>query len=209
MKVLSVNLATPTTIEFNKETLPTGIYKQSVAGAVTVGEFGLESDTIVDKSVHGGLDQALYLYHREDYDWWSDQLGKPVENGAFGENLTIEGATEIDWVIGDRIVINGIELEITGPRVPCFKLGAKMGDPAIVKKFVNACRPGAYARVIKGGEIKAGDELLVRKTAEDYASVKEVFTEWHNKNRDQAILRKALASPIAIVHKTRIQEWLG
>jgi len=208
MKILSVNLASPTTIEFNGEQVSTGIFKRPVDGAIPVGEYGFQTDTIVDKSVHGGLDQALYLYHKEDYDWWSEQLGKPVEYGAFGENLTIEGSSEIDWVIGDRIFINGIELEITGPRVPCFKLGVKMGDPSIVKQFVKACRPGAYARVIRGGEIKTGDGLIVQKTAEDYASVKEVFTEWHSKDRDPAILKKALASPIAIVHKIRIQAWL-
>jgi Uncharacterized protein conserved in bacteria len=134
--------------------------------------------------------------------------GEPVACGAFGENLTLEGTTGINWVIGDRITINEVELEITGPRVPCFKLGVRMGDPGIVKKFVKACRPGAYARVIKGGSLSAGDSLTIHKTVAAFASVKEVFIEWHQKDRNLAILQKALASPIAIVHRTRIQEWL-
>ena len=208
MKILSVNLASSTTIEFNGQEVSTGIFKRPVEGVIPVGEYGLEADTIVDKSVHGGLDQALYLYHKEDYDWWSEQLGKPVEYGAFGENLTIAGLEDIDWVIGDRLTINEVELEITGPRVPCFKLGVRMGDNTVVKKFVQACRLGAYVRVLQGGNVQAGDEVVVHKTSEDFASVKAVFTEWHKKDKDKGLLQKALASPIAIVHKTRIQEWL-
>lgn len=207
MKIVSINIAVPTNIQFNNENVSTGIYKQPVTGPVAINSTGIEGDSIIDTAVHGGLDQAVYLYHQEDYDWWSEQLGKSVEPGAFGENLTIAGAKDIDWVIGDRININGVELEITAPRVPCFKLGVKMGDSKIVKQFVQAVRPGAYVRVITPGTVAIGDELRVTKTEQDYATVKDVFKEWHSKKKSLETIKKALASPIGRVHKAVLQDW--
>ena len=207
MLVESVNVAKPVTIEFNDQAVQTGIFKSTVAGAIEVSSLGLAGDTIVDKQVHGGLDQAVYLYHKEDYDWWSEQLGRTLDYGTFGENLTLSGVSDIAWVIGDRLKINNIELEITAPRTPCFKLGVRMQDPTFVKKFAKAIRPGAYARVITPGVLQAGDSVLVEKTTADFAAVKEVFAVWHSKDRPAAFLAKALASPIASVHKQKLQEW--
>ncbi len=192
---------------FNDKEVLTGIFKRPCDGAVDVTHLGLEGDSVVDTSVHGGFDQAVYVYHKEDYDWWSDQLGKTIEYGMFGENLTIAGMENIDWVIGDRIAINNVELEISAPRMPCFKLAVRMNDNQFIKKFVKACRPGAYARVIKGGMLQAGDSMTLVRTTMDYASVKEVFTEWHKKEKSPEVLKRALDSPIAKVHKARIEDW--
>lgn len=125
----------------------------------------------------------------------------------FGENLTLSGDSEIDWTIGDRLTINEVELEITAPRAPCFKLGVKMGDATFVKQFVKACRPGAYARVIKEGYISAGNTISVSKIEENFSGVKEVFDIWHSKEKPIELLKKALASPIASVHKSAILAW--
>ena len=207
MKLVSVNTSSPINIMFNNKEIATGICKCPCEGAVNVSQWGLEGDAIVDTSVHGGLDQAVYLYHKEDYDWWSDQLGTKVEYGMFGENLTISGVENMSWMIGDRITINDVELEITAPRIPCFKLAVRMADNQFIKKFAKACRPGAYARVIQEGILRVGDSLAVEKTTMDYASVKEVFSEWHKKDKSLALLKKALDSPIAKVHKLKIQHW--
>lgn len=207
MFISSVNKAKPTTIEFNGKTVKTGIYKMPFSGIATVSQLGIQGDAVMDEAVHGGLDQAVYLYHREDYDWWSEELGRHLEAGTFGENITIAGTTDVIWTIGDRLFINDTILEITAPRTPCFKLGVRMDDASFVHKFAKANRPGAYARVIKEGKIAAGDAIEVVKTTEDYASVKEVFAQWHSKKKSPELLKRALASPIASVHKQKIQNW--
>jgi len=207
MQIVSVNVAQPVAIEFNGKEVKTGIYKQPVEGKVRVSRLGVEGDSVVDESVHGGLDQAVYLYFTEDYDWWSGQLGKTLEPGIFGENLTVSGLAGRDLVIGDRLMINNIELEITAPRTPCFKLAKRMDDAAFPKAFAKAARPGAYARVLREGSLQAGDEIALQPTAEDFASVKEVFVEWHKKDRSLEVLKKALDSPIGRVHKGKIQNW--
>lgn len=207
MHVLSVNAASPATIRFNDEDVETGIYKLPLDGQVSVTRLGISGDSIVDKSVHGGIDQAVYLYHAEDYEWWSQQLGKDLAPGTFGENITLTGMAEKPFVIGDRMIINNVELEISAPRTPCFKLATRMGDPGFVKAFAKAQRPGAYARVISEGVIETGSRVSLYRTSDDYASVQEVFVEWHEKVPSLAVLKKALASPIAAVHRRKLQEW--
>lgn len=205
--IVSINSAKSQAIEFNGQQVYTGIFKYPVADSVNVTALGLAGDTIVDKEVHGGLDQAVYLYHAEDYAWWEAELGRTIGYGTFGENLTIGGLDDISWVIGDRITINNVVLEITAPRIPCFKLGVRMDDASFVKKFARAVRPGAYARVISEGAIKTGDTLSIEKTAMDYASVKAVFSLWHSKEKPVSMLKKVLASPVASVHRQRLQNW--
>lgn len=207
MLLESINIAKPVTIQFNNEDISTGIFKTPIEGSVQINSLGVVGDTIVNKKVHGGLDQAIYLYHKEDYDWWSQELGKVVGAGAFGENLTVSGLEDISWLIGDRLKINNVILEITAPRIPCFKLGVRMEDNSVVKKFVKAVRPGAYARVISEGVIQAGDVIEIEKTSKDYASVKDVFTMWYNKNKSLVDLKRILDSPVAIFHREKIQAW--
>ncbi|HVL02788.1 MAG TPA: MOSC domain-containing protein [Dongiaceae bacterium] len=207
MHVVSVNAAQPATIYFNGAEVVTGIYKQPLTGASQVTRLGIQGDTIADTTVHGGLDQAIYLYHAEDYDWWSAQLGRTLAPGTFGENLTVSGLADQSLIIGDRLIINDVELEISAPRVPCFKLATKMEDSGFVKAFAKAQRPGAYARVIREGVLKSGDSIALQPTAEDYASVKEVFVVCHQKERPLDVLRRALASPIAAVHRQQLQQW--
>lgn len=207
MQIISVNVAQPVTIQFNGEDVKTGIYKRPLEGKVQVSRLGVAGDTVVDEAVHGGLDQAVYLYHAEDYDWWAEQLGRTLAPGTFGENLTVTGLADRSLVIGDRLMINDIELEITAPRTPCFKLAERMNDPTFPKAFARAARPGAYARVLREGSLQTGDEIQLEPTTENFASVKDVFVEWHKKDRSPELLKKALDSPIGQVHKKKIQGW--
>jgi MOSC domain-containing protein YiiM len=207
MQIISINRAQKRQIEFNGEQIDTGIFKTAVSGKVPVSRYGIEGDVIADPSVHGGLDQAVYMYSTEDYQWWSAKLGKELRPGSFGENLTTEGLDLRALKIGDRLTICTVVLEISAPRTPCFKLAVKMGDTSFVKQFARAARPGAYARVLQEGVIVAGDSLALEKTAEDYAGVVEVFEAWHAKDPAPALFLKALRSPIAAVHRQRIQEW--
>lgn len=209
MYIVSINAAQPATIHFNGETVETGIFKKPQQGNVKITQFGVQGDAIVDKNVHGGLDQAVYLYQEEDYHWWSNELGKPLSPGLFGENITVAGLADVSLVIGDRLLINDVELEITAPRTPCYKLATRMEDSAFAKKFVRAQRPGAYARVLREGHISAGDTITLQQTKGDFASIAEVFELWHNKERSEAVIKKALASPVGIIHRTKLQAWLN
>ena len=205
MKLISINIGKQETLETPNGSVQTGIIKKPVSTKVTVTELGIVGDAIVDTSVHGGLDQALYLYSQEDYDWWSVRLGKTLLPGIFGENLTLSGFGGTSFFIGDRLQINNVIIEISAPRTPCFKLATRMGDPGFIIDFVQAARTGAYARVIKTGSITAGDDIVLTKTTEGYPSVSEIFKTCHSKNPDMDIVHKALASPLGRYHKNIIQ----
>jgi MOSC domain-containing protein YiiM len=206
MKLLSVNIAKQETLDTPNGPVQTGIIKKPVSNKVTVTELGIVGDAIVDTKVHGGLDQALYLYSQEDYDWWVERLGRTLSPGIFGENLTLSSFGDAPLNIGDRLQINNLVIEISAPRTPCFKLAARMGDVGFIKDFVLAARTGAYARVIKTGEIMAGNEVFLTKAKAEYPSVTDVFKTCHSKNPDMDIVRKALLSPIGFYHKKIIQD---
>lgn len=207
MQVISINAAQAKTIRFNEQDVETGIFKQPLQGDIRITRLGIPGDTIVDESVHGGPDQAIYFYQTEDYDWWSEQLGKALTPGTFGENITVTGLAGHALRIGDRLQINDVVLEISAPRTPCFKLASRMGDPGFVKAFAKAQRSGFYTRVINEGTIQQGAAINLQATQENYATIKEVFSEWHEKVPSKVVLEKALASPIATVHRQKLQEW--
>jgi MOSC domain-containing protein YiiM len=138
-----------------------GIFKLPARGRVAVGREGLEGDVQADRRVHGGPDQAVYAYAREDIDWWERELGRELDDGAFGENLTLRGVAASAALVGERWRAGGALLEVAAPRIPCGKLAARMGDRRFVKRFAEAGRPGAYLRVIEPGDVGAGDPVEV------------------------------------------------
>jgi MOSC domain-containing protein YiiM len=111
--------------------------------------------------VHGGPDKAVYAYAIEDTELWESELGVSLGPGAFGENLTVRGLAVSGAVIGERWELGTALLEVAQPRLPCFKLGLRMGDPGFLKRFAEAGRPGAYLRVVREGDIGAGDRIDV------------------------------------------------
>src|SRR5512142_150357 len=159
-RILSVNLAVP---ERNaaKPVGTTGINKRPVHGPVlvrspgpkTIGmHSGLVGDQIFDVEHHGGDDQAVYAYAREDYGWWQERLDRPLPNGMFGENLTTADVDVNGAVIGERWRIGStLVLQPTFGRIPCATFEAWMGEPGWVKRFTAANRPGAYLRVVEPG----------------------------------------------------------
>ncbi|MDF1628171.1 MAG: MOSC domain-containing protein [Alcanivoracaceae bacterium] len=210
MKVISINTAIPERLQIGKRSVITGIFKRPREGSVSINELGLSRDTIVNKKVHGGVDQAIYLYSAKDYAWWQDQLGRELQPGMFGENLTISDYHDGDLRVGDRLLLAGkVLLEISAPRVPCVQFATKMGDSLFAKKFIAAQRPGAYARVLASGEIEAGCEIEWQPTEQDYATINEIFIEWHKKSWSQSIARKALNSPISMIARDIIEQRSG
>jgi MOSC domain-containing protein YiiM len=165
--LLSVNIAVPHPNPA-KDVGITGIDKQPSATPVAVrapgvqGESGLAGDQIFDKPHHGGDDQAVYAYAREDLDRWQAELKRELPGGMFGENMTTAGLDVTGaligerWRVGDRLV-----LEVSVPRIPCRTFAHRMAEQGWIKRFTNAAVPGAYLRVIEPGEIQAGDPITV------------------------------------------------
>jgi MOSC domain-containing protein YiiM len=169
MRVLTVNVGQPRTNPWKAVTL-TGIDKRPVSGPVLVtapgakgtGAVGLAGDRVYDVKHHGGPDQAVYAYAREDLDRWQAELGRPLPNGAFGENLTTEGIDVNRALIGERWRVGpGVLLEVCCPRIPCGTFQGWLGRAGWIKRFTQAARPGAYLRVIRPGEVRAGDPVMI------------------------------------------------
>ena len=152
MHILSINIGSARTIGNANVSGQTGIYKLPVAGPVQVTADGLADDAIVDTKNHGGPDQAVYVYGGADYAWWAAELGRELAPGTFGENLTICDLESAALAIGDRLHIGGVILEVTAPRIPCWKLAQRMGDPGFVKRFRAAERPGCLLPRGAGGD---------------------------------------------------------
>ena len=159
-RVLSVNLATDRVVRYRGREVRTGIYKEPAAGRVRLRALGLERDFQADPSVHGGPDKAAYVYPAEHYPYFRELLGRPdLSPGFFGENLTTEGLLEEEVGVGDVFRIGTAVVQVTTPRTPCFKLGAKVGSPAFVGTFLNSRRLGFYLSVVEEGEFGAGDAI--------------------------------------------------
>jgi MOSC domain-containing protein YiiM len=135
----------------------------------------LEGDDQADREVHGGPDKAIYAYALEDIAWWEEELGRALGPAAFGENLTTSGVDVTRALVGERWEIGTALLEVSEPRAPCWKLGAKMGDLAFPKRFTKAGRPGAYLRIAREGILAAGDEIRIVSRPEHGVSVGDVF----------------------------------
>jgi MOSC domain-containing protein YiiM len=160
-RVESVNVGEPRPVEVGGHTVWTAIWKSPVEGRVPLRGVNLRGDDQADRTVHGGPDKAVYAYAIEDTEWWEAQLGGPLDAGAFGENLTVRGLPVSEAIIGERWAVGTSLLEVAQPRLPCFKLGLRMGDPRFLKRFAAAGRPGAYLRVVHEGDIGAGDQIDV------------------------------------------------
>jgi MOSC domain-containing protein YiiM len=160
-RVESVNVGEPRSVQVNGHAVWTAIWKSPVEGRVPLRGVNLRGDDQADRTVHGGPDKAVYAYGIEDTEWWEEQLGGPLGAGAFGENLTVRGIPVSEAVIGERWIVGTAVLEIAQPRLPCFKLGLRMGDARFPKRFAAAGRPGAYLRVVQEGDIGAGDRIDV------------------------------------------------
>lgn len=177
MKLLSINVSKPKPIEYGGKTIQTGIFKEPIYGTVMLREKNIDGDGQGDLKVHGGTYKAIYGYPIEHYTYWQQKLSRDdFSYGQFGENLTVKGMLEDEVHIGDVFQIGKVvKLQITQPRVPCFKLGYKMGLPEFPKQFLESQRVGFYFRVLEEGEITAGDAISRIEVAPQPMSVKEIL----------------------------------
>src|SRR4051794_26973241 len=191
--VRSVNVGRPKQLTARRgRPLMSSIGKSAVDGRVRVDGVNVAGDEQADRRVHGGADKAVYAYTCEDRLWWEEQLGRTLAPGMFGENLTTEGVDVSGAVIGERWQVGTVELEVCQPRLPCAKLGLRFGDPMMVRRFGEARRPGAYLRIVREGEIGAGDTIEVVHRPAHGVTVRDVSAAIL---LDESLLARAAAAP--------------
>jgi MOSC domain-containing protein YiiM len=216
VKVLSANVAVPRPNPA-KGLAMTGIDKQPVShpitvrppGPKTVGlHSGVVGDLIGDVASHGGDDQAVYAYAREDLDWWAASLGRELPSGFFGENLTTVGVDvngarigEI-WKIGDEV-----ELQATFGRIPCATFQARMDEPQWTRRFAQANRTGAYLRIVTPGSLRAGDSIEVVHRPARGPSIAEAFRIWMFDHAEFPRLLEAEGLPAGL--RTKVEQRLS
>lgn len=195
MRLLSVNVGLPREVVWAGRTVRTGIFKDPVAGPVALSTLNLAGDRQADLSVHGGPAKAVYVYPSEHYGSWRAELpGADLAGwGAFGENFTTAGLLEEQVAIGDRFRVGTAEVQVTQPRMPCFKLGIKLGDAAMVERFLASRRTGFYVSVLRAGTVEAGDSFEPLGGDGHGVTVAEVFRLYTADRHDVAALARAAA----------------
>ena len=191
-KILSVNVGTARDFEYDGQPARSAIWKFAVAGRIAVRGGSLAGDEQADREAHGGPDKAIYTYAAEDTRWWEREIGRPLAYGEFGENLTTGGIELNGALIGERWEIGSAILEVSQPRVPCWKLGVRMNDKRFPRRFTKALRPGAYLRIVVEGELGAGDEIRVIEKPDHDLTIRDVFRIY---TRDRHEAARLLAVP--------------
>jgi len=193
MKLLSLNISGLRQVEHRGKTVGTGIFKEPVTGPVKATRLTLEGDRQVDLRYHGGEHKAIYAYPHEHYATWAEELGRDdLTFGQFGENFTTEGLLETNVHIGDRFRVGEALVEVTQPRVPCFKLGIKMGDPHFVRIFLESERCGFYLRVLEEGAVEAGDAIEQEFTHPERISIQYIHHLYFQDSLNKDEIKRAL-----------------
>jgi len=183
-KLISVNVGKPREFDFNGRPARSAIWKTPVSGRVAARGVNLEGDDQADREAHGGPDKAIYAYAMEDARWWEQEVGRPFLYGEFGENLTTEGIDASGALVGERWEIGTTLLEVSQPRIPCWRLGVRMNDPLFPRHFADAMRPGAYLRIVREGILGEGDPIRVVEKPDHGVKVVDVFRIYF-RERDQ------------------------
>ena len=191
-KVLSVNVGTACEFEYNGRPARSAIWKSPVAGRIAARGVNLAGDDQADRQAHGGPDKVVYAYAAEDARWWEREIGRSLAHGEFGENLTTEGIEVNDALVGERWQIGTVVLEVSEPRIPCWRLGVRMNDKMFPRHFTEALRPGAYFRVVVEGDVGAGDEVRAVERPDHDLTIRDVFRIY---TRDRHEVDRLLAVP--------------
>jgi len=162
----------------------TAIDKRPVEGPVAVRRLGLYADLQADRANHGGAEQAVYAYGQDDADWWADQIAREIPPGLFGENLRVRGIPVSAAVVGERWAVGTALLEVTQPRTPCSTFARRLGEHRWVKRFADANRTGAYLRVVRAGELRAGDAVTVCYRPEHGVTLTDWYAAWNGRGTE-------------------------
>ena len=186
----------PKDVPWRGKTVHTGIWKTPVDGPVMVRRLNIDGDGQGDLAGHGGEQRAVMVYQTESYDYWRAYLNRDdLAPGHFGENFTVSGLADDDVCIGDRYRIGDAEFEVTQPRVTCFRVGLRLGEPEMPNLLVSQHRPGFYFRVITEGQVRAGDDIVRTRRGRHELSVADVDALLYLPDRDTDQLRKTVDVP--------------
>src|SRR3954471_16993128 len=199
-RLLSVNVGLPRDIEWKGRVVHTGIWKEPVRGRCRVQRLNLDGDGQGDLAGHGGGPRAVFVYQVASYRYWQEQLKRTdFVYGHFGENFTIEGLPDDAVCIGDRYQIGSALFEITQPRVTCYRVGIRMNEPQMPALLTSSGRPGFYFRVLREGDVSAGDEILKVEEATERITIAEInallYSPPHPRDRLERALRIKALSP--------------
>ena len=192
--LLSVNVGLPRDVTWNGKTVRTSVWKSPVDGRRMVRRLNIQGDEQGDLAGHGGEHRAVFVYQMDSYHYWERFLGRnDFTFGQFGENFTVEGLPDNEVRIGDRFRIGGAEFEVTQPRVTCYRVGIRLNEPRMAALLVAHHRPGFYFRVLREGEVGAGDEIMKITDGPEPISVAEVdallYLQGHSSEQLQRVLR--------------------
>jgi MOSC domain-containing protein YiiM len=189
-EVTSVNTGPVREVTWHGRHIRTGIWKSPIdAPSVMARGVNLEGDDQADRRVHGGPDKAVYSYAEEDYRYWAQVEGLAVTPGLFGENLTTRGLELRDAVVGERWRVGSVVLEVAQPRLPCYKLGIRMGDDDFPRRFEEAGRMGAYLRIVTEGVVAPGDPVEVISRPEHGVTLRSMIEALGDPERLRGLLR--------------------
>jgi MOSC domain-containing protein YiiM len=194
--LLSVNVGMPKDVQWRGRTVHTGVWKSPVTGPRMVRRLNIDGDGQGDLAGHGGEQRAVLAYQLQSYQHWRQLFGRDdLGPGSFGENLTIDGLEDDEVCIGDRYRIGEVQLEVTQPRVTCFRVGMRVSEPQLPSLLVAHHRPGFYLRVLTEGLIEAGEEITRTARGRHALTVAEVDALLYLPGHDVDRLRQALDIP--------------
>jgi ferredoxin-NADP reductase/MOSC domain-containing protein YiiM len=194
--LLAVNVGMPQDVPWEGRTVRTGVWKHAVDGPRRVRRLNVDGDGQGDTAGHGGEQRAVMVYQIDSYRYWEQHLGRDdFEYGQFGENLTVDGLPDDEVRIGDRYRIGDAEFEVTQPRVTCYRVGMRLGVPEMAALLVGHHRPGFYMRVLREGDVAAGDRIVKTRDGPEALTVAEADALLYLPDRDPAALRRAIRVP--------------
>jgi MOSC domain-containing protein YiiM len=177
-KLISIQIGQPQTYSDEQGTWETAFFKEVIYSPIFLGTLGLAGDAVANTQHHGGADQAVLLYSADHYPPWQSELGQDLPFGAFAENLTVSGLDETNVCIGDVYQIGEVQLQVTKPRIPCWKIARRWGIPDLTKRVTQSNRMGWYCRVLKEGEIETGLTVEMLKRDNPEQTVAQIFQEY-------------------------------
>jgi ferredoxin-NADP reductase/MOSC domain-containing protein YiiM len=194
--LLSVNVGMPRDVPWQDKTVHTGAWKYPVTGPRMARRLNIDGDGQGDLRGHGGEQRAVLVYQVQSHEHWRRHFGRDdIACGQFGENLTVDGLPDDEVCIGDRYQIGDAEFEVTQPRVTCFRVGLRLGEPELPALMVSHHRPGFYMRVIREGLIQAGDPIVKTRNGPGAVTVADADALLYLPGKDQAKLRVAAGIP--------------
>jgi ferredoxin-NADP reductase/MOSC domain-containing protein YiiM/ferredoxin len=194
--LVSVNVGLPRDVTWRGKTVRTGIWKSPVAGPRMVRRLNVDGDGQGDLAGHGGEQRAIYVYQLDSYRYWAERLGRDdFVPGQFGENLTVTGLADDEVCIGDRYRIGDVLVEVSQPRVTCYRVGIRMGDPRMAALLTGSGRPGFYLRVLQEGVLEAGQQFVKVADGPERMTVAEANALLYSGRHPRPALQRALRIP--------------